>query len=398
MISVCSAESAAARQLLLQKNEFEQRKTNSRREFSSLYEALRRKNALPDYLAEECSPHKYIEEGEALFLAKGALSPSLLESYFDCPYKCFASKGLYLEERQEATVLSTDTGNFIHKLLELMTDRIYQCADEDTFASEARAKAAELMQDERLLPKEDTLAGAYSSEKLLEEGVQIARVVYRQVRDSAFDRISKEKKILTADVRGKVDRVDENEQYVRVVDYKTGGITADVKSYYMGLKLQMELYMSAVRGEKIPVGVLYFPASVSFSGSEEGKFRMQGFLNGDAAALSCGDRTLSGSQKSEHFEAALTQNRGGNVIPGDMFPDFLDYALYVSRGAKQELKEGYVACSPVKTSTHCACTWCKFGGMCGFHQERLEGRNVPKTSSKQVVEIVRKRKGEEQDE
>lgn len=392
----CSALSPAMRQLLLQKNDIEEKKTDSRREYSSLCEVLAKQKALPIGLENEISPHKYIEDGEALFLSKGALSPSLLETYFDCPYKCFADKGLRLEERQEATVLSTDTGNFIHKLLEELTDRIYKCADENAFAAEARAKAEELMQNEKLLPKADTLAGAYSSEKLLEEGVEIARVVYRQVRDSAFDTITKERKIHTKDVRGKVDRVDENDTFVRVVDYKTGSITADAKSYYLGLKLQMELYMSAVRGDKIPAGVLYFPASIGFSDSAEGKFRMQGFLNGDVAALSCGDKTMSGSQKSQHFDAALEKNRSGNVMPGDMFTDFLDYALYVSRGATQELKEGYVASSPVKTSHHDSCKWCKYGGMCGFHIERQQVRTAPKTGGKNVVDVVRKRKAEEQ--
>ncbi len=394
----CSSLSSATRQLLLEKNNIEEKKTDSRREYSSLYEALKKKNALPDGVEKEMSPHKYIEDGEALFFQREALSPSLLETYFDCPYKCFADKGLRLEERQEATVLSTDTGNFIHKLLEEMTDRIHKCADEDTFATEARAKAQELMQNEKLLPKADTLAGAYSSEKLLEEGVAIARVVYRQVRDSAFDTITKERKVHTKDVYGKVDRVDENDTFVRVVDYKTGSITADAKSYYLGLKLQMELYMSAVRGEKIPAGVLYFPASVGFSDSAEGKFRMQGFLNSDVEALRCGDKTLTTDKKSEHFDAALEKNRSGNVMPGETFTDFLDYALYVSRGATKELKEGYVAPSPVGTSGHHACTYCKFGGMCGFHKERQQVRTAPRTSSQNVVDVVKKRKEEESDE
>ncbi len=394
----CGALSPATRQLLLQKNDIEEKKTDSRREYSSLYEALAKKDALPEGVGAAVSPHKYIGNGEALFLQRGALSPSLLETYFACPYKCFADKGLRLEERQEATVLSTDTGNFIHKLLEEMTDHIYKCADEDTFAVKAREKAEELMQNEKLLPKADTLAGAYSSEKLLEEGVAIARVVYRQVRDSAFDTITKERKVNTKDVYGKVDRVDENDTFVRVVDYKTGSITADAKSYYLGLKLQMELYMSAVRGDKIPAGVLYFPASVSFSDSAEGKFRMQGFLNGDVEALSCGDKTLTAEKKSEHFEAALEKNRSGNVMPGEMFTDFLDYALYVSRGATKELKEGYVAPSPVGASGHHACTYCKFGGMCGFHADRHKARNVGRTSPKNVVDVVRKRKEEGKDE
>ena len=385
----CASTQPAARLLLVEKNEYEQRKTHSRKEFSSLYEALRMSGALPKGVDAQLTPYKSVAEGEQLFLSKGALSPSLLEKYFDCPYKCFASRGLYLEERQEGAVLAVDTGNFIHKLLELVTGKIRDYSDAESFGEYAKDVGMSLMNDEGLLPKEDTLSGVYSKEKLLAEGVEVAKVVYRQVCDSAFDTITVEKEIQTPDLRGKVDRVDESERFVRVVDYKTGSISADVKNYYAGLKLQMELYMSAVKGEKIPAGVLYFPASVSFSETADGKFRMQGFLNGDVDALRCGDTTMSGKEKSQHFDAALEKNRAGSVVDGEVFTDFLDYAVYVSKGATKELKAGNISPSPVKLSHHESCKGCRFGGMCGFQQDRIATRAVPKVSSAKIAEIVK---------
>lgn len=395
----CSAFAPAARQLFVCKNDYLERKTDSLREYSSLYDALLSMSALPERIDGTLSADKYLKQGEELYLSKGAPSPSLLETYFSCPYQCFASRGLYLEERQEQTVLAVDTGNYIHKLLEEITDEIRSFPDEDSFAKRAEEVGRSLMNDEKLLPKEDTLAGVYSAEKLLAEGVEVARAVYRQITDSAFDTVTKEKVIETSNVRGKVDRVDENDRYVRVVDYKTGTISADIKDYYGGLKLQMELYMSAVRGDKIPAGVLYFPASVEFSASSEGRFRMQGFLNSDEEAICSGDTTLNGETKSEHFEAARVKNRLGKAMPGEMFTDFLDYALYVSAGAKEELAQGYIAPSPIKKDGRkSACTWCKFGGMCGFSKEQLSFRTLPSVSSKKLVDVVRKCKEEKGDE
>lgn len=387
-----SALSPAARLLLVEKNAYESGVTKDRRLFSSLYEALARQDALPDGVDGRVDPHKYIEQGEELFLAKGSLSPSTLETYFDCPYKCFASRGLRLEERQEAAVLSVDTGNFIHKLLEEMTDEIAKYNDEESFAKAAKDRGMSLMKNPKLISAEDTLAGVYSSEKLLEEGVEVAKAVYRQVRDSAFDVITKEKVVDTPNVHGKVDRVDENDRFVRVVDYKTGTISPDVKDYYSGRKIQMELYMSAVKGEKIPAGVLYFPASVAFREKEDGRYRMQGFLNGDAEALLSGDKTLAGDKKSDHFEAALEKNRSDKVMSSEDFCEFLDYGVYLSKGATEEIREGYVAPSPVKQSFGSSCTWCKFGGMCGFHKDQLSVRNVPSANAKQVVQCVKKHK------
>ena len=66
--------------------------------------------------------------------------------------------------------------------------------------------------------------------------------------------------------------------------------------------------MSAVKGNRIPAGVFYFPASVSYAKNAEGRFRMKGFLNGDEEALLSGDETLSEGGKSEFFDAQLKDN------------------------------------------------------------------------------------------
>ncbi len=394
----CSAVSAAARQLLIEKNDYEERKTDSRTEYSSLFEALSGLNALPQGVDGFVDPHKYIEEGGALFLRSGSLSPSMLETYFDCPYKCFASRGLHLEERQETSVLSVDTGNFIHKLLEIITGQVRDHENESSFAAYAEETGRELLKDPKLLPQEDTAKGTYTTEKLLWEGVEVAKAFYRQIRDSAFTSIVTEKEVKTDNFHGKVDRVDENERFVRVVDYKTGSISTELRDYYLGRKLQMQLYMSAVCGEKTPVGVLYFPASVNFADSAEGRFRLQGFLNGDTEALLAGDVTLQEGKKSEHFDATLNKCGKGKVMTGEAFTDFLDYAVYVSKTATDELRGGYVAPSPSKHKSGTACDYCQFGGMCGFHKERLKTRSVDAVSSEDIVNIVRKQKGEDGNE
>ncbi|MBO5334965.1 MAG: exodeoxyribonuclease V subunit gamma [Clostridia bacterium] len=391
----CSALAPAVRQLLLEKNDYEERKTDSKKEYSAVYVALQRQGALPAAVEGTLKVEKYLKKGEELFLSRGPLSASLLETYFSCPYQCFAEKGLYLEERQEQTVLAVDTGNFIHKLLELVVQEIHDYDNMESFQKHAEEIGRSLMNDEKLLPKEDTLAGVYSAEKLLAEGVQVAGVVYKQIQDSSFGSIRCEMEFLNPDLKGKIDRVDENADYMRIVDYKTGAIHDDVKDYYTGQNLQMQLYMDVLRGEsgKIPAAVLYFPASVSYSSEADGKFRMKGFLNSDVGAIQAGDTTLSGTEKSEHFDAGLVTKKPGKAMPGDMFTDFLDYATYVSASAREELRQGFIAPSPVmRDSRHNACTWCKFGGMCGFHKDRMAFRKIPSVSSEQVVEIVRKEK------
>lgn len=191
-------------------------------------------------------------------------------------------------------------------------------------------------------------AGGYSSESLLFEGVEVAAAVFRQIRASKYRVEETEKAVKTDSFRGKIDRIDSTDKYVRVIDYKTGNIDDSPTSYYTGRKLQLELYMSAVKGNRIPAGVFYFPASVSYAKNAEGRFRMKGFLNGDEEALLSGRRNALRGRKERIFDAQLKDNsRLEKVMDEETFRDFLDYAVYEANQGAKELADGFIAPTPV---------------------------------------------------
>ena len=200
---------------------------------------------------------------------------------------------------------------------------------------------AELLQKSVYSMQQDVASGVVAAEKLLKEGVDVAAAAYRQIKNSDFAVEKTEVSVETEFFRGNVDRMDGTEKYVRVIDYKTGNIDDTAVSYYTGRKLQMQLYMSELKGERIPAGVFYFPASVNYADEDEGRFRMKGFLNGDEEALKCGDKNITEDKKSEYFPAALKNTAATKrVMDETTFRDFLDYAVLVSRQGCQELKEG----------------------------------------------------------
>ncbi len=408
----CSALAPAIRQMLLEKNKRDQRMPYSKQLASSLKEALQQRGNLPSGVDAKVDSKKSIEKGKELLIPEGRIKPSKIEKYFECPYQFFASYGLYLEEKKEGAVLAADTGNYVHKLLALVTKhmglykelikkgKMTEDVAEKNFVEKAKRIGMSLMKDEKLLPKEDTLSGVYSNEKLLEEAVEVAHVAYRQFMDSKFDTISVEHEVETADMKGNVDRIDQNDEYIRVIDYKTGAISAEIGEYYVGRKLQTELYMSAVKGDKTPVAVMYFPASVSFKAKEkeDERFRMRGFLNADQAALLCGDKTLTDKEKSRHFDASLKKSKAGHIIDGALFEDFLDYAVCVSEKAKKEMEEGHISPSPLKSSERItACTYCKYGGMCGFCEDKLAMRTIPKVNAEAIAQMAKKHREEKEE-
>ena len=393
----CSAVSPAIRQLLIEKSEYEAKREDTRKQYSSLFTALDKLSVTEkdDYLKER-GGQVCVERGEELFFRDGKVSPTGLESYFNCPFKNFAERGLKLKEREEATVLAVDTGNFIHELLQVTTKHAAEFETETEMRAFAYAEGEKLLKNSIYTMQQDTASGEVFSGKLLEEGVDVAAAAYRQIKNSDFLVEDTERPISTEFFHGKVDRIDGTDKYVRIIDYKTGGIDDSATSYYTGQKIQLQLYMSELKGERIPAGVFYFPASVNYAMDDEGRFRMKGFMNGSEEALMIGDKNLSPSNetvKSEYFPAALKNSASAKrVMDEETFRDFLDYSVHVARQGCKELKEGYVAASPYAGS----CEYCKYGGMCGFNKDCSQPRKEPAVDTGMIAKIAkRQREGEE---
>ncbi len=383
----CAAPAPAVRQLLTENGDYLERRTGERRKFSSLYTALDKLGVQQgkDYLQEDRG-QVCVERGEELFFKDGKVSPTALEEYFGCPFRHFAERGLGLKEREEAAVLAVDTGNFIHDLLQKATEKIDEMPDENAIRAYAAQLGGEMLKKSIYAMQQETKSGEYFTEKLLKEGVDVVAAAYRQVKNSAFAIEKTEYNVQSDIFRGKVDRVDGTEKYLRVIDYKTGKIDDSANAYYAGQKMQMQLYMSELKGERIPAGVFYFPASVEYVDEDEGRFRMKGFLNGDLDALRCGDLHLTEEKKSEYFPASL-KNSGAakRVMDEQTFRDFLDYSVLAARQGAQELKDGFIAPTPYAGN----CEYCKYGGLCGFNKDAASERKEKTIDPKTIAKIAR---------
>ncbi|MDE7379788.1 MAG: PD-(D/E)XK nuclease family protein, partial [Clostridia bacterium] len=213
-----------------------------------------------------------------------SISPTSLETYYSCPYKAFMQQGLRLAERREGAFRPLDSGNFIHGVLKRVAEKLNGMTTEQQCVDEARDTALKLMQTPQYAVQSEDAGGRYSADALVAEAQALAAGMYRQLKNSQFQVESVEKKCtVTLDcelnVGGRIDRVDSGDGMVRVIDYKTGSIDEKPASYYMGLKLQLPLYLIAAangcrdeKGEyhypateenrRRAVGAYYFPASV----------------------------------------------------------------------------------------------------------------------------------------
>ena len=321
----------------------------------------------------------------------GKVSPTLLERYFECPYKSFAERGLRLAERDEVSVKAVDTGTFMHAVLEEVARRIPELPDEDACRALARETGEQQLKTPRFAGLADTEAGSYTGERLIAEGQDVAAALYRQVVLSEFT-VSKTEAVVKVPelaLEGKTDRIDTSGPYVRIIDYKTGAIDSDPVAYYTGRKLQLELYLKGASEGGIPAGAFYFPAvSEILPQSGAGtRFLMKGFFNADEEVVRRMDRTLTAGASSGLFDYKMDGKSHDGAMSGEELSAFLDYAVLVAAGAEGEMKRGNIAPSPYEG----ACKYCKFGALCGF---RGEERSENKISCGEIVSIVRRAKGE----
>ncbi len=405
-----SAKYAATRPALLQfarqASDYRKGLTPDFTSASSYYDALSDKTK-----ADAVLSRTNVEMAEVVSAGKllsGSLSASALENYFACPYRYFMEKGLRLEEREEGVVRPIDSGSLMHAVVEIFLKNI------DAVDSEQAAK----QEGERLFDQQIT-APAYarfcsSAEhrnlfmRLRQEAGRVCAAVYRELNCSAFRPLGQEvsfgyqgdafsavnlnvkgKKI---PIRGKIDRVDEADGYVRVIDYKTGTVKEKEAELYSGCKLQLYLYANAFTqdGKYQAAGCYYFPVADEFIKEDEHAFRMLGRTIEDAEVALKMDKSLSGGGKSQTLNFEVTVKEGGApqlkkteaVVSQDQLNAYLRYAVRVSEGAAEEIMDGHIRPLPASESV---CEYCAYYGTCR-REERGGVRDLPSTVKGEFLE------------
>jgi ATP-dependent helicase/DNAse subunit B len=227
--------------------------------------------------------------------------------------------------------------------------------------------------------------------------VEVSRALYEQLKNSNFSVAGVEQKgeIWLDDgikLFGRIDRVDNCGEMVRIIDYKTGSIDSAASSYYMGQKLQLPLYLLTASKGKRAVGAYYFPAQIEYRDEDDGEFRMKGFMDGCEEVVKNSDTTLKDKQKSNYFDAYLNGRKVESAMTTLDFADFLTYSTLVSRKGAKELMGGNVMPSPAEG----ACKSCKFFGCCGFTVGTDgEERKALKVNCSKIASIVRIERGDE---
>lgn len=361
--------------------------------------AVLKQNGYGDYADDALAPER--ESGRIFCGAKlygNVFSPTALESYFTCPYRSFMQRGLKLAEREEGVMRPLDCGNFIHSVLQKLAYTVNVIETDEQLVKKAEEIALGLLSTPEYAALNSSKRGEYIGKTLVEEAVKVSSGMYSQLKNSHFKVNAAESScemLLDNGVKlyGRIDRVDGCGDMVRIIDYKTGAVDNSASSYYMGLKLQLPVYLLASSSGKRAVGAYYFPAKVEYEDEHDGVFRLKGYMDGSEDVVRNSDLLVAEKSKSAFVDAYLNGRAVESVLNREDFADFLQYSRMVARKGAAEMTGGNIAPSPAEG----ACSYCSFSGSCGF-AVGVDGeeRKKIKTDCKRIAEVVREERGDKE--
>ena len=324
-------------------------------------------------------------------------SVSRMEMFNGCAFSHFAAHGLKLRERQIFRLDAPDIGEMFHGALKIISDYLYE--HHISWASLTKQQCVLLARKavEMLAPKlqNQILLSSnrhhYLKRKLEHVISRATTVLSEQAKWSGFAPIGLElgfgkngtlpplsftlKNGTKMELMGRIDRVDkaeeENEIFLRVLDYKSSEKDLNLTEVYYGLALQMLTYLDIVvthskvlvGTEAMPAGVLYFhvhnpviksKGMLSIEQIEEeifNDFKMKGLVLGDNHVIQLMDQSLEigASSKSNIIPASFKKDgtlaASSRIASHEEFSLLQKHVRHVYEDAGNKMVEGDVGYS-----------------------------------------------------
>ena len=374
---------------------------------------------------------------ESIFFkdSTATISASQVDSYYKCPFAYYCRYGLRLKPIEVMEMSPNHIGTLVHMVLE----KVFSCKDENGkllfLENEMHDECLNVLISECFenyythflngkFGKTSTFT--YNFERLKFAALRIVKYVLKEISltkyttyatEYSFGPDSGEKLIeFTTDggrklsVTGSIDRVDTSKdsdnEYVRIIDYKTGAITIDYAHLECGLNLQMLVYLDAyMKSEGVkstrPAGIEYMSfggkikkfrdSSVPESEYEISKekniikaYKPKGLIVSDGEIVSCFNKNNS----NPDFEYAPFEKNAKGTISSDEFDAIREYANSKVVEFGNALESGRFPMKPVGS----VCNYCDYRVIC--NKDKYEDTSGLADNKKELEEQFKERLNE----
>jgi ATP-dependent helicase/nuclease subunit B len=358
------------------------------------------------------TPKKLTKENAQKLYGKDIyMSATKFDTFNRCKFSYFCKYGLRLQRLQPADFDVLQRGTIVHYVLEKVITN-----HKDTFTTMSRSET-DAMCDLYIAEYLDSVIGYHTIEtarhkflisKISRSLKEVVHHLANEFKQSDFKPTHCELKIGGKDgipmefaygegkvlINGSIDRVDEYNGYIRVVDYKTGTKSFKLPDILFGLNLQMLIYLYAlIRGQNLSddkaAGIFYMPSKRDLNNDG---MAMNGLMPGDIDLV----RAMEKENKGE-FVPALSLNKDGSIsktstsfIRNDEFSLIFDHIERLMKKTGNAISNGEIEVNPVNGRESDACSYCDFKTVCRIENE--PPFEVPKLQNSQVFEEIIKEK------
>jgi ATP-dependent helicase/nuclease subunit B len=366
-------------------------------------------------------------KGEKLDLV---LSSSRIESFSKCPFAYLINYGLRIEERKLDQVAGREMGDIYHECLmrlskDFTDDNIEITSNESRWMEvtkeQCKNSVEEIirnMEKDYINPDLDSAANnKYRFQRIVDvcsnsAWEMINQVRAGQIKDIFFEaefgldpkKPFREIKVDLGDdklfIEGKIDRVDvvkgEKENYIKVIDYKSGSDKYSQDEALGGIRIQLLLYLKAA-SESLnlkPGAAFYFPldkplidmSKLSDSDAEESEpensdgkalitekikkeYKMDGIMLREMDLIDSIDSNFIGSSKIipafKKKDGEISENN--NLLSNEDLEQLQQGVDQKIQIICKEMLEGNVEINPKKIKNNItACSYCPFKSICTF--------------------------------
>ena len=339
---------------------------------------------VPESIPESVAKELY---GQCL---KGGVT--MLEEYAKCAFITFLRRGLKLEEIPGYSPDQRDFGTIYHNALERYSESIREAGK--TFRTVTEEEARTFMTEavdyvmEKDSPDIFRVGERYSYVRhcLKRTLMHMTEIIRRQLQSGRFEpKYFEEKFRFTTehmDVNGKIDRVDvyeDDRNYLKIVDYKSGSSGFDYRKIYDGRLLQLPVYMKAMTDRdpenNVPAAMFYEKVGdpyVKASDADEAARKRIEALCPDGLVLDR-EEIITGLDNRFLTAEKLTSDlipvkKDGGYVSGiateEEMRDLMNHAEKKMADGAAEILQGNIRRTPIRTGQSTSCTYCAFAGLC----------------------------------
>ena len=318
------------------------------------------------------------------------LSASKLETYNGCPYKYYHQYGLKIYPFKQVIFQTNEIGSIVHYVLEQSKDLFSQKElDLNNLKTMIHQTINQYLSDNQLLDRLTNYNNHYIIRMISQDLINTIIVLNQQLQVSDFNIIESELEINRQypdfKFTGIVDRVDQYENYLKIIDYKSSNKDLDISLAIQGFNIQMLLYLDTLANKyQLDLGaLLYFNTKRRILSSTKKineaelsenyfkQYRMNGYVNEKIVTNIDNDfDTSSNIIKARYVKK--DDSYKGNILSSFALKRLIDYVTGHIETLYQQLESGNIAIAPKGSNDPAIftkvnpCTYCNYRAICNF--------------------------------